>query len=260
MSTRLERYVWMTTIAVVALSVALLAMLPAVAEAQAEGQEQGTDGAMRQAERQSAYYEGVYENGATSAGRRVVIPGDSLWAIAQEQLGPNAAPEWVANEVERIHWLNRDRIGDDPNLILVGQELTLPPAARPVQTVTSEPVPASEPAPTTSEPAASEPAAAADEPPSEVSTETSTEEASTETPTEEASTETSTEEASAEQPAVLPELPEADAELVAASVEEPSAAIPEGDGDARRKAGYAVLLTTFAVALLGTARLLAKRH
>ena len=230
---------WMT-IAVVALSVAILAVLPAVAEAQAEGQEQGTDGAMRQAERQSAYYEGVYENGATSAGRRVVIPGDSLWAIAQEQLGPNAAPEWVANEVERIHWLNRDRIGDDPNLILVGQELTLPPAARPVQTVTSEPVPASEPAPTTSEPAASEPAAAADEPPSEVSTETSTEEASTE-------------------PVVLPELPESDAKLVAASVEEPSVA-PEGDGDTRRKAGYAVLLLTFAAALLGTSWLLAKRH
>ena len=246
MSTRLERCMWMTTIAVVALSVALLAMLPAVAEAQAEGQEQGTDGAMRQAEQSS------YQSSDSPAGLRVVTSGDSLWAIAQEQLGPDTAPEWVANEVERIHWLNRDRIGDDPNLILVGQELTLPPAARPVQTV------ASEPAPTTSEGPA---AAAADEPPSEVSTETSSEEASTETPTEEASTETSTEEASAEQPAVLPELPEADAELVAASVEEPSAAgIPEGDGDERRKAGYAVLLTTFAVALLGTARLLAKRH
>jgi hypothetical protein len=62
------------------------------------------------------------------------------------------------------------------------------------------------------------------------------------------------------EPAVLPELPEADAELVAASFEEPPAATPEGDGDARRKAGYAVLLFTVAVALLGTARLLAGRR
>jgi hypothetical protein len=65
-------------------------------------------------------------------------------------------------------------------------------------------------------------------------------------------------EASAE-PAVLPEVPEAEAELVSASVQVPSAT-PERDGDARRKAGYAVLLFTLAVALLGTAMLLSKRH
>jgi hypothetical protein len=58
---------------------------------------------------------------------------------------------------------------------------------------------------------------------------------------------------------VLPEVPEAEAELVSASVQVPSAT-PERDDDARRKAGYAVLLFTFAVALLGTAMLLAKRH
>ena len=242
MSTRLERYVWMTTIAVVALSVALLAALPAVAEAQTAEAQEGPEGAPRQAAEQSTDSQSThYQSTDPPAGLRVVTPGDSLWAIAQEQLGPNAAPESVANEVERIHWLNRDRIGDDPNLILAGQELTLLPAAastpEPVSsTGTNEPVAASAPEPT-SRSSSGQPVAA--EPPSEANVE----------------------EARAEEPPVLPELPEAEAELVAASVQEPSSAgIPEGNGDARRKAGYAVLLFTFAVTLLGTARLLAQRR
>jgi hypothetical protein len=222
LSTRLERYVWMT-IAVVALSVAILAMLPDVAAAQ----EEEADGAPSMQVEQNAD-----ESTDSAADRRVVTPGDSLWAIAQEQLGPNAAPEWVANEVERIHWDNRDRIGEDPNLILVGQELTLLPA-------TSEPVPV-ETVPVEPEPVES------------VTSEASEELAAAEAPSEAPS------EASAE-PGVLPELPEADAELVSASVQGASAT-PERDGDTRRKAGYAVLLFTFAVALLGTAMLLSKRH
>ena len=227
-----------------ALSLPILTVLPGITKAQEMASVQDTPTANQNADVTTVQSE--------PSDRLIVYPGDSLWSISQERLGPSASPKQIADEVGRTFELNRDWIGEDPNLILVGQELTLPSAARPVQTV------ASEPAPTTSEGPA---AAAADEPPSEVSTETSSEEASTETPTEEASTETSTEEASAEQPAVLPELPEADAELVAASVEEPSSAgIPEGDGDERRKAGYAVLLFTFAVTLLGTARLLAKRH
>jgi hypothetical protein len=231
LSTRLERYVWMT-IAVVALSVAILAMLPDVAAAQ----EEDTSGAPpRQVEQNAdeSTYESTYESTDSAADRRrVVTPGDSLWSIAQEQLGPNAAPEWVANEVERIHWDNRDRIGEDPNLILVGQELTLLPA-------TSEPVPV-ETVPVEPERVES------------VTSEASEEPAAAEAPSEAPS------EASAE-PGVLPELPEADAELVSASVQGASAT-PERDGDTRRKAGYAVLLFTFAVALLGTAVLLSKRH
>jgi hypothetical protein len=222
LSTRLERYVWMT-IAVVALSVAILAMLPDVAAAQ----EEDTSGAPPRQVEQNAD-----ESTDSAADRRVVTAGDSLWAIAQEQLGPNATPEWVANEVERIHWDNRDRIGEDPNLILVGQELTLLPA-------TSEPVPV-ETVPVEPEPVES------------VTSEASEELAAAEAPSEAPS------EASAE-PGVLPELPEADAELVSASVQGASAT-PERDGDTRRKAGYAVLLFTVAVALLGTAMLLSKRH
>ena len=256
MSTRLERYAWMT-IAVVALSVAILAVLPDVAAAQ---EEDTSEAPPRQVE-QNAYDESTYESTDSAADqRRVVTPGDSLWSIAQEQLGPNAAPEWVANEVERIHWLNRDRIGEDPNLILVGQELTLLPATSEplaVETVASEPV-ASEPAPVEPEPVESVTSEA-----SEASEEPAAAEAPSEAPSEGPSEAPS--EASAEaraEPNVLPELPElpeADAELVSASVQGPSAT-PERDGDARRKAGYAVLLFTFAVALLGTAMLLSKRH
>jgi hypothetical protein len=226
LSTRLERYVWMT-IAVVALSVAILAMLPDVAAAQ----EEDTSGAPPRQVEQNAD-ESTYESTDSAAGLRVVTPGDSLWSIAQEQLGPNAAPEWVANEVGRIYWLNHDRIGEDPNLILVGQELTLLPATSepvPVETVPVEP----ERVESVTSEASEEPAAA--EVPSEAPSEASTE------------------------PGVLPELPEADAELVSASGQGASAT-PERDGDTRRKAGYAVLLFTFAVALLGTAVLLSKRH
>jgi LysM repeat protein len=179
------------------------------------------------------------EEAAANTKTKTVEPGDSLWTIAQERLAPDASPPRVAEEVERTYALNRERLGEDPNLILVGQELALLPAASepvPVETVASEPEPVAEPvASVTSEAseASEEPAAA--EAPSEAPSETSAE-------------------ARAE-PYVLPELPEADVELVAAFVEEPSAT-PERDGDARRKAGYAVLLFTSAVALLGTARLL----
>jgi hypothetical protein len=63
-----------------------------------------------------------------SAPSVVVRPGDSLWSISEGRLGPNATPQRVANAAERIHALNRGRIGADPDLIFVGQELLVPPA------------------------------------------------------------------------------------------------------------------------------------
>jgi LysM repeat protein len=86
-----------------ALMVALLFVVPAVAQAQ---------------ERQE---------GAPPASV-VVRPGDTLWSISEERLGPNATPQRIAREVERIYALNRHRIGPDPNQIFSGQELSLPPA------------------------------------------------------------------------------------------------------------------------------------
>jgi LysM repeat protein len=83
--------------------VALLAVVPAVAQAQ-EGQ------------------------GGAAPASAVVKPGDTLWSISEERLGPSASPEQIAREVERIYALNRERIGPDPNLIFSGQELSLPAA------------------------------------------------------------------------------------------------------------------------------------
>jgi hypothetical protein len=79
----------------------------------------------------------VYEPAAAAA--LVVEPGDSLWAIAQERLGPEATSQQVAEETTKIYELNRERIGDDPNLIFPGQELLL----------TQRPEPAADLAPTT---------------------------------------------------------------------------------------------------------------
>jgi LysM repeat protein len=96
-----------------ALMVALLAVLPGVAQAQ-EGR-----AAIQEAP--------VANRGADATSARVVIrPGDTLWSISSEQLGPNATSQQIAAEAERIYALNRDLIGPDPNLIFSGQELSLP--------------------------------------------------------------------------------------------------------------------------------------
>jgi hypothetical protein len=93
------------TMALVAL---MLAVFPTVAEAQIKAQAD-----------------------ARSTSSIVVRPGDSLWSISSERLGPNATPQQIANGVERIYTRNRNRIGADPNLILVGQELSLPSVGEP---------------------------------------------------------------------------------------------------------------------------------
>lgn len=160
----------------------------------------------------------------TGAEHRVVSPGESLWSIAQERLGPNVAPKQVADEVERIYLSNRDRIGGDPNLLRDGQELSLPPAAA-VKPAPNEPVPerlslrAAEPE--AAELEAAEPKVA--------------------------------------EPVSLPELPQNPTEVVAVSAKDPTP-VAEQNADARRTAGYVVLLGTFAITVLGMRRLLAERH
>lgn len=56
----------------------------------------------------------------------VVDSGESLWTISAERLGPEATTEQISGGVEQIYALNRERIGSDPDLIFVGQELLLP--------------------------------------------------------------------------------------------------------------------------------------
>jgi plastocyanin len=71
------------------------------------------------------------------AGHLVVVnPGDSLWSISQQRLHLNATTQQIMNEVGRIYELNRIRIGDDPNRIFPGQELLVPPAATPTTVTT----------------------------------------------------------------------------------------------------------------------------
>src|SRR5215217_1497944 len=101
----------------IALSVAILAAL--LLPGQAEAQEQATP----------------------KTTTKLVEPGDSLWTIAQARLSPDAAPQQVAEEVGRIYELNRDQIGENPNLIFPGQQFfwVPPPPAGDLAWVDDEP-------------------------------------------------------------------------------------------------------------------------
>lgn len=57
-----------------------------------------------------------------------VRPGDHLWGIARARLGPTATNARIAAYVRVLHQHNLDVIGEDPDLILPGQRLRLPPA------------------------------------------------------------------------------------------------------------------------------------
>ena len=111
MFTRLERYAYASIAALVLWAVLLVAAWPAAADAQKTSRANDPQGSNRD---------------ARAAGYVVVASGDSLWSISERQLGPGAAPSRIARGAERIHALNRDQIGTDPNAILVGQELALP--------------------------------------------------------------------------------------------------------------------------------------
>jgi hypothetical protein len=57
----------------------------------------------------------------------VVVPGDSLWRIVRELLPRDAADAEVAAGVLTLHAGNRRTIGADPDLLLPGQRLVVPP-------------------------------------------------------------------------------------------------------------------------------------
>ena len=65
---------------------------------------------------------------ASTAGRIVVLRGDTLWSIAARHLGPAARAADIDAEWRRWLAANREVIGDDPNLILPGQLLRPPPS------------------------------------------------------------------------------------------------------------------------------------
>lgn len=69
---------------------------------------------------------------AAAPGDTVTVrPGDSLWSIADDLLGPGADVDAVADAVRRLHEANRAVIGPDPDLILPGHELRTPLEERP---------------------------------------------------------------------------------------------------------------------------------
>lgn len=157
MSTKLKRRQTRALLAGLALSIAILAaLLPGWAEAQ----EVGSDAVSTETAQDNSNYQTNVAGEATTAAMPelgayepaaalVLEPGDSLWAIAQERLGPEATPQQVAEETGRIYGLNWERIGDDPNLIFPGQELLLAQGPEPATN-----------APTTGFAAPSEPATA----------------------------------------------------------------------------------------------------
>lgn len=59
----------------------------------------------------------------------VVEPGDCLWRIAAQRLGPGATNQAIDSAWRAIYAANRAGVGDDPNLIHPGLVLTLPPLA-----------------------------------------------------------------------------------------------------------------------------------
>jgi hypothetical protein len=68
----------------------------------------------------------VQDTAVRPAHHVVVAPGDSLWSISEDQLGPSATGAQIARGVERIYALNGDLIGADPDLIFAGQRFALP--------------------------------------------------------------------------------------------------------------------------------------
>src|SRR5699024_12397978 len=72
---------------------------------------------------------GAGTSGPAPASTRTVVvhPGDSLWSISDDLLGPGASdPAQIAAAWPLLHDTNRDVIGDDPDQLRPGQQLTVP--------------------------------------------------------------------------------------------------------------------------------------
>jgi len=146
LSISFRRHVW-GSVTGVALAAATLLVLSGVAEAQ------GTDSVVNDTRSANQNTGVTVPVGPSEDDTRFVVgPGDSLWTIAGDRLQPDASPEQIGYEIERIVELNRNLLGSNPDMILPGQELLLAPVAEPVaaaETKSLEPVAA--------EPVAAEP-------------------------------------------------------------------------------------------------------
>ena len=70
------------------------------------------------------------EQGAPSQDTVTVRAGDTLWAIAARHLPAGASPAQIDRAWRGWYAANRSEIGNDPNLILPGQQLTAPTTER----------------------------------------------------------------------------------------------------------------------------------
>lgn len=66
------------------------------------------------------------EDRQRGAGTVVVRPGDSLWALVADHLGPDADAGELAAGTRAWYAANRDVIGSDPDLVHPGQVLVVP--------------------------------------------------------------------------------------------------------------------------------------
>jgi hypothetical protein len=64
---------------------------------------------------------------AADPGEVSVRAGDSLWSLAAVQLGPFASDVDIATAWPRLYQANRQVIGENPDVLLPGQVLRLPP-------------------------------------------------------------------------------------------------------------------------------------
>lgn len=69
---------------------------------------------------------GTRHSAPLPVGEVVVHRGDTLWSLARDHLGRSADDVTLARTVERLHQVNVDVIGADPDLLLPGQVLRLP--------------------------------------------------------------------------------------------------------------------------------------
>jgi hypothetical protein len=154
LSISFRRHVW-GSVTGVALVAATLLVLSGVAEAQ------GTDSVVNDIRSANQNTGVTVPVGPSEDDTRFVVgPGDSLWTIAEDRLQPDASPEQIGYETERIVELNRNLLGSNPDMILPGQELLLAPVAEPAAaTETTSPEPAAAAEPVAAEPVAAEPVA-----------------------------------------------------------------------------------------------------
>jgi hypothetical protein len=157
--------IWLLT-AVVAVSIVILTALPAIAQ-----ETQQTPAVSTEADQNPDGYIGPATTTADPSQpaasepseRLMVYPGDSLWSISQRHLGPQANPEQIANEADRIFELNRDRIGEDPSMLMPGEDLLLALSVSGPAADTPANEPENAPAAAAVEPASQQPPVAASE-------------------------------------------------------------------------------------------------